>query len=69
MIANDQQFVHLRVPKFMYELLARESFISGLSRQEVIRQMIKRCLNEKYQCDILLRSDKVREQIEKEQHI
>jgi len=62
-------FVHLRIPRFVADLIARESFQSGVSKQEVVRQILRKHFSERYGADVILDSDKVRKTIENQKPI
>lgn len=62
------EFLHLRIPRFVGDLIARESFQSCISKQEVVRQILRKHFSERYGADVLLDSEKVRRIIENQKN-
>ena len=61
---DNPEFIHFRCPRILADLLNKESFSTGLSKQDVLRQIIKKHYSEQYGLDVMLEQDRLRKQIE-----
>lgn len=58
--------VRLRISPVIHDFLNKKSLESGVSKQQIIRTMIEKCLSEEYGENIILNAKKIREQISKQ---
>ena len=54
------QLVHLNIPTVLYDMVARESFQAGTSKQEIVRQILKNHFSKKYGKDVYLERDEIK---------
>ena len=59
----ENEYIHFRIPKVMSEMLNKMSFDTGMSKQEIIRQMIYKAIEEKYKKNPILQIDEIQKQI------
>ena len=60
------EIIHLRIARSLYDIINKLSHESGLSKQDVIRQMIISQLETKYGDNIMMNITKVKQQIKQE---
>lgn len=63
---NMNDVIHLRIPQAINDILLKISHESGMSKQQVIRQMIISQLEQKYGNNIVMRIQEVKTQIRQE---
>ena len=54
------QLVHLHMPAILYDMIARESFQTATSKQEIVRQIIRAHYSKKYGKDVYLERDEIK---------
>ncbi len=57
---SKNQLVHLHIPVVLFDMIARESFQASVSRQEIVRQMLKNHFSKKYGKDVYLERDEIK---------
>jgi hypothetical protein len=60
------EIIHLRIARSLYDIINKLSHESGLSKQDVIRQMIISQLETKYGDNIMMNITQVKQQIKNE---
>ena len=55
--------INLRISAVIHDFLNKKSIESGVSKQQIIRTMIEKCLSEEYGENIILNAKKIRDQI------
>ena len=60
------EIIHLRIARSLYDIINKLSHESGLSKQDVIRQMIISQLETKYGDNIMMNISQVKQQIKNE---
>jgi len=55
--------IRLRISPAIHDLITKKSIESGLSKQDIIRTMIVKCLSDEYGENVILNANKIREQI------
>lgn len=63
MKSGDNELIHFRITKVISEILNKISFDTGMSKQDVIRQMILDRIQEKYDIDLLMDINEIRQKI------
>ena len=59
----ENEYIHFRIPKVMSEMLNKMSFDTGMSKQEIIRQMIYKAIEQKYQKNPITQIEEIQKQI------
>ena len=54
----------LTMPKIIHDLISRESYGTGLAKQEIIRQILKKHYSEIHELDVILEQDRLRKKLE-----
>ena len=54
------QLVHLHMPVILYDMIARESFQTSTSKQEIIRQIFRAHYSKKYGKDVYLEREEIK---------
>jgi len=57
---SKSQLVHLHMPTVLYDMVARESFQAGTSKQEIVRQILKNHFSKKYGKDVYLEREEIK---------
>jgi len=52
--------VHINIPVILYDMIARESFQTSCSKQEIIRQIFRVHYSKKYGKDVYLERDEIK---------
>lgn len=60
MSKGKNQVVHLHMPIILYDMIARESFQTSTSRQEIVRQIIRAHFSKKYGKDVYLEREEIK---------
>jgi len=60
---NNNELIHFRVTKVLSEILNKISFDTGMSKQDVIRQMIIDKISAKYDIDLLMDINEIKQKI------
>jgi predicted DNA-binding protein len=60
---NNNELIHFRITKVLSEILNKISFDTGMSKQDVIRQMIIDRISEKYDVDLLMDVNEIKNKI------
>jgi hypothetical protein len=58
--------IRLRISPIIHDFLNKKSQESGVSKQQIIRVMIEKCLSDEYGENIILNARKIKQQIKKE---
>lgn len=59
--------INLRISPVIHDFLNKKSVESGVSKQQIIRTMIEKCLSDEYGDNIILNAKKIREKLVKEE--
>lgn len=59
----ENEYIHFRIPRVMSEMLNKLSFDTGMSKQEIIRQMIYKAIEEKYNKNPITQIQEIQKQI------
>ena len=54
------QLVHLHMPVILYDMIARESYQTSTSKQEIVRQIVRAHYSKKYGKDVFLELDEIK---------
>ena len=54
------QLVHINIPVILYDMIARESYQTSTSKQEIIRQIFRAHYSKKYGKDVYLERDEIK---------
>jgi len=57
---SKSQIVHINIPVILYDMIARESFQTSCSKQEIIRQIFRVHYSKKYGKDVYLERDEIK---------
>ena len=60
MAKSKNQLVHITIPVILYDMIARESFQTSCSKQEIIRQIFRVHYSKKYGKDVYLERDEIK---------
>jgi len=60
---DSSEIIHFRIPKFLSEIINKISFDTGMSKQEIIRQMIYKAVEQKYQKNPITQIEEIQKQI------
>jgi len=60
MAKSKNQLVHINIPVILYDMIARESFQTSCSKQEIIRQIFRVHYSKKYGKDVFLERDEIK---------
>ena len=60
--------IALRISPIIHDFLNKKSLESGVSKQQIIRTMIEKCLSDEYGENVILNAKKIKEQIIKSEH-
>jgi hypothetical protein len=60
MAKSKNQLVHINIPVILYDMIARESFQTSWSKQEIIRQIFRVHYSKKYGKDVYLERDEIK---------
>ena len=52
--------IHINMPQVLFDMISRESFQTSISKQEIIRQIIKSHFSKKYGKDVYLERDEIK---------
>ena len=63
MRSSDNELIHFRITKFLSDILNKISFDTGMSKQDVIRQMIIDRIEQKYNIDLLMDINEIKNKI------
>lgn len=63
MRSSDNELIHFRITKVLSDILNKISFDTGMSKQDVIRQMIIDRIEQKYNIDLLMDINEIRNKI------
>jgi hypothetical protein len=58
--------IRLRISPIIHDFLNKKSQESGVSKQQIIRVMIEKCLSDEYGENIILNARKIKQQIKNE---
>lgn len=60
MSKGKNQLVHLHIPVILYDMIARESFQTSTSKQEIVRQILRAHYSKKYGKDVYLEREEIK---------
>lgn len=60
MSKGKNQLVHLHMPVILYDMIARESFQTSTSKQEIVRQIVRAHYSKKYGKDVFLEREEIK---------
>lgn len=63
MRSSDNELIHFRITKVLSDILNKISFDTGMSKQDVIRQMIIDRIEQKYNIDLLMDINEIKNKI------
>jgi hypothetical protein len=52
--------IHINMPRVLFDMISRESFQTSISKQEIIRQIIRAHFSKKYGKDVFLERDEIK---------
>ena len=61
---NNNELIHFRITKILSDILNKISFDTGMSKQDVIRQMIMDRIAQKYDIDLLMDINEIKNKIQ-----
>jgi len=62
-MSGENEYIHFRITKILSEILNKISFDTGMSKQDIIRQMIIDRISEKYDIDLLMDINEIKNKI------
>jgi hypothetical protein len=62
-MSGENEYIHFRITKILSEILNKISFDTGMSKQDIIRQMIIDRISQKYEIDLLMDINEIRQKI------
>jgi hypothetical protein len=62
-MGSENEYIHFRITKILSEILNKISFDTGMSKQDIIRQMIIDRISEKYDIDLLMDINEIKNKI------
>jgi predicted DNA-binding protein len=62
-MSGENEYIHFRITKILSEILNKISFDTGMSKQDIIRQMIIDRISQKYDIDLLMDINEIRQKI------
>ena len=62
-MSGENEYIHFRITKVLSEILNKISFDTGMSKQDVIRQMIIDKISQKYDIDLLMDINEIKNKI------
>jgi hypothetical protein len=62
-MSGENEYIHFRITKILSEILNKISFDTGMSKQDIIRQMIIDRISEKYDVDLLMDINQIKNKI------
>jgi len=62
-MSGENEYIHFRITKILSEILNKISFDTGMSKQDIIRQMIIDRISEKYNVDLLMDVNEIKNKI------
>jgi len=69
MASRQYDLIGLRVSPVIHDFLNRKSHESGVSKQQIIRTMIEKCLSDEYGENIILNAEKIKNKLIHEKNI
>ena len=61
---NNNELIHFRITKILSDVLNKISFDTGISKQDVIRQMIMDRIAQRYDIDLLMDINEIKNKIQ-----
>lgn len=65
-MSQENEYIHLRVPKVISDIINKMSFDSGMSKQDICRHMIFSMIEKKYNLNPVTELDKLKKEISNE---
>ena len=62
-MSGNNELIHFRITKVLSTILNKISFDTGMSKQDIIRQMIIDRISEKYDIDLLMSPNEIKNKI------
>lgn len=62
-MSGENEYIHFRITKVLSTILNKISFDTGMSKQDIIRQMIIDRIAQKYNIDLLMNANEIQNKI------
>ena len=62
-MSGENEYIHFRITKVLSTILNKISFDTGMSKQDIIRHMIIDRISEKYDIDLLMSPNEIKNKI------
>jgi len=62
-MSAENEYIHFRITKVLSTILNKISFDTGMSKQDIIRHMIIDRISEKYNIDLLMSPNEIKNKI------
>lgn len=62
-MSAENEYIHFRITKVLSTILNKISFDTGMSKQDIIRHMIIDRISEKYNIDLLMNPNEIKNKI------
>ena len=62
-MSGENEYIHFRITKVLSEILNKISFDTGMSKQDIIRHMIIDRISQKYDIDLLMDMNEIKNKI------
>ena len=62
-MSGENEYIHFRITKVLSEILNKISFDTGMCKQDIIRHMIIDRISEKYDIDLLMDINEIKNKI------
>lgn len=62
-MSSENEYIHFRITKVLSTILNKISFDTGMSKQDIIRHMIIDRISEKYNIDLLMSPNEIKNKI------
>ena len=62
-MGSENEYIHFRITKVLSEILNKISFDTGMSKQDIIRQMIIDRIAQKYDIDLIMDMNEIKNKI------
>jgi predicted DNA-binding protein len=62
-MSGENEYIHFRITKILSEILNKISFDTGMSKQDIIRKMIIDRISQKYDVDLLMDVNEIKNKI------
>lgn len=62
-MSRENEYIHFRIPPILSDILNKISFDTGMSKQDIIRHMIIERIEQKYNVDLLMDINEIKNKI------